>query len=736
MILSSLSQQQDLLQAWVWAMIHSAWIGITLAGLYFLYLNYFPRSRPSVKYKVGLSLFMLLPIGSLIAFILHLPSVSNAPVLATADPNPSGVTEAWSTISSKAPSLASQIPFFQGIEMYIPSLFGVWCLGVIILSIRMSLGYREVYRLRSMSNPIPVPGINQLFDRLIVKSGVKQNIRLATSHLIDMPATIGYLKPIILLPVSLINQLSTEEAYAILAHELAHIIRKDYLQNILISMTEILFFFHPSVWWFSTTIKSLREQCCDDLALELGAEPMALSKALVQLEEHAPAPLFAMAFSHKKQLFYRIQRLFNMQTKNEYSISRTQAPMLICSLALIWILSNLWTPIIANNVKIPLAKSFVWEVPTKTVAVAPSDTTKPKSKIEKISKDNGKQKIELQLKDKEITELKVDDKIIPPAEYNKYAEEMESLKKELKEIDMPTRVKDKPRDFEPRDYEYNFAPRVFNFGENRIKSDIDEMHVKVQPKVRIKSGAGGNTFYFDDGRDGPKIYGLGRGMFPGRDNDPINWVIEGDSSYLKIAGDKLIIKDEHGDVIIDFNDDFRGLGNNLYGLDHLKGLKSLRDISELKKLYSEDMMNKLERAKMLDNDRLLWSKEKSDKYMEHSRKLLDDAQSHQKELLDKMQWKLADDMDARKFFKDGQGFNLLSGKGKLDQIIQDKLVDDHIIKSGDKYEFKINEKDLRINGKKQDQKTYNEFKALIEEKTGFELKENTSFTFSGSGKKD
>lgn len=230
------------------------------------------------------------------------------------------------------------------------------------------------------------------------------------------------------------------------------------------------------------------------------------------------------------------------------------------------------------------------------------------------------------------------------------------------------------------------------------------MHVKVQPKVRIKSGAGGNTFYFDDGRDGPKIYGLGRGMFPGRDNDPINWVIEGDSSYLKIAGDKLIIKDEHGDVIIDFNDDFRGLGNNLYGLDHLKGLKSLRDISELKKLYSEDMMNKLERAKMLDNDRLLWSKEKSDKYMEHSRKLLDDAQSHQKELLDKMQWKLADDMDARKFFKDGQGFNLLSGKGKLDQIIQDKLVDDHIIKSGDKYEFKINEKDLRINGKKQDQK--------------------------------
>lgn len=115
-------------------------------------------------------------------------------------------------------------------------------------------------------------------------------------------------------------------------------------------------------------------------------------------------------------------------------------------------------------------------------------------------------------------------------------------------------------------------------------------------------------------------------------------------------------------MIIDFNDDFRGLGNNLYGLDHLKGLKSLRDISELKKLYSEDMMNKLERAKMLDNDRLLWSKEKSDKYMEHSRKLLDDAQSHQKELLDKMQWKLADDMDARKFLKMARDSICFQGK--------------------------------------------------------------------------
>lgn len=736
MILSSLSQQQDLLQAWVWAMIHSAWIGISLAGLYYLYLHYFPGSRPGVKYKVGLGLFLLLPIGSMLAFILYLPSVSSGTVLVTAGQNASGVTEAWSTISSKAPSLAGQIPFLQGIELYIPSLFGIWCLGVLILSIRMSLGYREVYRLRSRSNPIHLPGINHLFDRLIVKSGVKQNITLATSHLIDMPATIGYLKPIILLPVSLINQLSTEEAYAILAHELAHVIRKDYLQNILISMTEILFFFHPSVWWFSSTIKSLREQCCDDLAIKLGAEPMALTKALVQLEEHAPAPLFAMAFSHKKQLFYRIQRLFNMQTKNEYSISRTQAPVFICSLALIWIFSHIWTPTLANTIKMPLAQSFVWEAPANSVVTVPADTTKPTSKIEKISKDNGKQKIELQLKDKEITELKIDDKIIPPTEYNKYTEETESLKKELKEIEMPGKVKVRTHsDFEPRPDEYEIAPRVYSYGDNRIKSDIDQMRIRIAPKVRIQSGSVGHSFYFDDQDVAPKVYGFGKSIFPGGSNDRINWIIEGDSTDLKIAGGNLIISDDKGDVIIDFNDEPGSSGYNLFNFDRLKDLKVLGEMSELKKLHAEDMMNKLERAKMLDNDRLLWSKQRLGN-MDHSRKLFDEAQSHQKELLDKMQWKLAEDMHGRKFFKDGEEFNLLSGKGKLDQIIQNKLVDDHIIKPVDKYEFKINEKDLRINGKKQDKKTYDEYKALIEEKTGFELKENTSFTFSGSGRKD
>ena len=78
----------------------------------------------------------------------------------------------------------------------------------------------------------------------------------------------------------------------------------------------------------------------------------------------------------------------------------------------------------------------------------------------------------------------------------------------------------------------------------------------------------------------------------------------------------------------------------------------------------------------------------------------------------------------------------MSGKGKLDHIIQEHLVDDGIIQSGAPYLFMINEKEMKVNGKKQNQKTYETYKSLIEEATGIEMKANTNFQFSGSGKKD
>ncbi|MEP7323559.1 MAG: M56 family metallopeptidase [Saprospiraceae bacterium] len=740
--------QQDLLHAWIWALMHSIWIGLVLAFIYYSYLNIFHSASARTKYNIGMALFLLIPVGCMIAFGISLRNQMNTQALGLSAIHPG--TLVYVNNSSSFNTATSGTSLGQSITPYIPSIFFVWCIGVLLLSLRMIIGYREINLLRKQSTIIQDNELKSLFDKLIQASEIKKVILFASSAKIEMPITLGHIRPIILLPVSLINQLNPQETYAILAHELAHILRKDYLQNLIISMSEILFFFHPSVWWFASTIKSIREQCCDDIALRLGAERMALSKALVTLEDQNRAPLFAMAFSHKNQLLHRIQRLFETRTTNEFTMSRGQAPILICSLAILWLLGSAFHPASeilsrASNF-MPLAKSFLWD-PTMS-----SDTTKPKVKIEKITKDNGKQKVELSLEDKKIKELKVDDKIIAPREYEKYKAETEALTKELKEIEMP---ESKARARTYMDYErtpgsYSYSYDFDDDGDDqKIKAEKESKNKKsysysYSPNIDVRP-----RVYAWSGDEPIRIRNKIQGIPFGSDGH-IKYIIEGDSSGMTIDGDKLILKNDKGDVIIDFNNG-RGLGwsgtprafyfspdvidmkefkekfkNQDYMKEFKEKFKNLDEMKELKQKFEEDG---LLREKWNDELKL---------NLDQNHKLLDEQLFKQKQLLDGQHLKLLKEGEwrDRKLFKDREGFNLWSGKGKLDQIIQEHLVDDQIIKDGEKYEFSINEREMKVNGKKQDQKTYAEYKELIEDATGIEMKANTNFQFSGSGKKD
>ena len=99
-----------------------------------------------------------------------------------------------------------------------------------------------------------------------------------------MPTVIGWLKPVVLLPASALAALTPQQLEAILAHELAHIRRHDYLVNLLQTLVETLLFYHPAVWWLSRRIRIERENCCDDLAVSLCGDPVAYAAALADLE--------------------------------------------------------------------------------------------------------------------------------------------------------------------------------------------------------------------------------------------------------------------------------------------------------------------------------------------------------------------------------------------------------------------------------------------------------------------
>ena len=127
-----------------------------------------------------------------------------------------------------------------------------------------------------------------------------------------MPTVIGWLKPVVLLPASALAALSPQQLEAILAHELAHIRRHDYLVNLLQTLVETLLFYHPAVWWLSRRIRIERENCCDDLAVSLCGDPVAYANALADLEslrsETAPTHHIAMAATGGA-LLQRVRRL-------------------------------------------------------------------------------------------------------------------------------------------------------------------------------------------------------------------------------------------------------------------------------------------------------------------------------------------------------------------------------------------------------------------------------------------
>ncbi len=107
--------------------------------------------------------------------------------------------------------------------------------------------------------------------------GLKKSVSLLQSSWINSPLVIGAFKPLILLPASLVVGLPPDELDSILAHELAHVMRHDYLLNLLQIAVETLLFYHPAVWWISSRIRIERENCCDDIAIHTFAKSAPIS---------------------------------------------------------------------------------------------------------------------------------------------------------------------------------------------------------------------------------------------------------------------------------------------------------------------------------------------------------------------------------------------------------------------------------------------------------------------------
>ncbi|MDX1408843.1 MAG: M56 family metallopeptidase, partial [Saprospiraceae bacterium] len=215
-------------------------------------------------------------------------------------------------------------------------LVAIWMIGMGILLFRLGIGLLYIERLKRSARPIG-PSLETLGKRISRQLQYHKVVRIAQTTAVQIPVVVGFLKPVILFPVGAVNRLSTEEVEAVLAHELAHLVRHDFVQNLVQSLIEIVFYYHPAVWWISAMVRSERENCCDDLAVRACSSSLTYARALVQLQDlGGKSPALALPFSGPKHhLLHRIQRILNQpQNKSNVMEKITATALLVVCLIL------------------------------------------------------------------------------------------------------------------------------------------------------------------------------------------------------------------------------------------------------------------------------------------------------------------------------------------------------------------------------------------------------------------
>ena len=184
----------------------------------------------------------------------------------------------------------------------------LWSCGVLLFSLRLVWASRQISDLRRQAKPAEA-AVLAIVAALQERMKLARPVRVLVSAAADCPSVVGWIKPVMLLPAATVMGLTPQQLEAVLAHELAHILRYDYLVNMLQTVVETLLFYHPAVWWVSARIRQERELCCDDLAVDCCGDALCYARALTRLEKlRVNTPHLALS-SAGGPLLYRIQRL-------------------------------------------------------------------------------------------------------------------------------------------------------------------------------------------------------------------------------------------------------------------------------------------------------------------------------------------------------------------------------------------------------------------------------------------
>jgi beta-lactamase regulating signal transducer with metallopeptidase domain/type II secretory pathway component GspD/PulD (secretin) len=308
-----------------WTLLHFLWEGLVIAIVLGILLRALRKTSANSRYMTGcvaLALMIAAPVGTYMKLAKQ-PAPVSPTVFRT--PIESVAVEATPRIISVQPAKvavteqkkpAVTLSWSERLTPLLPLLVAGWAMGVIVLALRLSAGWLRVKRLKRLGTESMEEMWHERLAKLTRRLRINRSVRLVKSALVEVPTVIGWLRPIILMPAGCLAGLSAAQVEYILAHELAHVRRHDYLVNLLQCLGETILFYHPAVWWVSKRIREEREHCCDDVAVSVCGDRLEYARTLAALEELRGSQNQLVMAAAGAPLLQRIRRLAGQSERN------------------------------------------------------------------------------------------------------------------------------------------------------------------------------------------------------------------------------------------------------------------------------------------------------------------------------------------------------------------------------------------------------------------------------------
>lgn len=289
--------QSHLLQSLGWAILNSFW-QMALLWCIFCVINFLFRLSSHKKYQLSVGAVAIGFAWFVFTFVLFFQ------------------TNAASGISFFSQTIHKSESF---LNVFLFSASVAYLSLLIFPSYKLFKNWLYVRRIKKHGLQKANAGYRLFVQKIAAQLGIRKKVFVYLSALVTSPLTVGYLKPVILLPVAALNNLSVQQVEAILLHELSHIRRYDYVVNFIISIISALLYFNPFVKLFVKNIEEERENCCDQLVLQYGYDKVGYASALLNLEKFSlQQSALAMGAVAKKHLLNRIEKITGIEKKKTF----------------------------------------------------------------------------------------------------------------------------------------------------------------------------------------------------------------------------------------------------------------------------------------------------------------------------------------------------------------------------------------------------------------------------------